>query len=449
MMVAPQRLAQAEGRWLPELFDPKLACVLDVPLRSPTLGDLGRISEGYRAEAVGINSLSDMGPVYRPGNIQAMHLVPGSEHLCSPGADLPQCLHPGDVVVTKAAPPRAALVPELVHRHPVDGNCMILRGLPPALALWVAWCLNQAPVGAYLAIMSGRGMIPRISQSALGELRLPAPPSEVVKWAQATLPLLEEAYALHQRRDQLLADVHAAVAAAAKSLDLIDDLHDGQWIRGELMPVTSLLPSHVHLSAQQHRLRVEGGWQRLSELIVSQATSRQRLAAAPDGASYIRLGDVAHDGTIANHLGSEAPQPITRVFAQPIQVYEVLLATIVTAPRAAVVDAAIAGKTFVTDQWVRLRFRETPGAWAMILGSPTIADQMRRMAVGTIAQYANPADLLDLLVPPVLLEVRQEWDRRERQITERRRAWEHQWDEACAQGHELFTVAHRISGASA
>ncbi len=449
IQVPPERIAQADSRWQPELFATDLACVLDVPSRMPTLGDLSQIIEGSRGDPPDAAASRVSGPMYRPGNIQAMHLVPSPEHLSSPTVDTRQCVQPGDVVVTKNAPPRAALVPELAHRHPADGNCLILRGLTPSFALWAAWCLNTSAYGTYLTIMSRQGPLPRITQATLGEVRLPEPPAAVVSWAHVALPLTAEAYALHQRRGQLLAEVHAAVVEAAKPFALPDDLNGGQWIRGDLMPVASLLPSHVHLSAQQHRLRVEGGWQRVSDLVIAQASSRQRLAVAPAGASYLRLGDVALDGTVATNLGGEVPQPITRVFAQPVQTNEVLLATIVTAPRAALIDAAIAGKAWVTDQFLRLRFQETPAAWAMILGSPPIADQMRRMAVGTIAQYANPADLLALLLPPIPLAQRQDWDRRERQITERRRTWDVQWGESCARGDELFRAAHRILGATA
>jgi hypothetical protein len=441
--VPPQRLAQAEYRLQPELYADALACVLDVPAHAPTLRDLATIAEGWRGTAIDNDDADALLPMYHTGNIQCMRLVPGSEHLRAPTTNLAQSLLPGDVVVTKFVPPRAAVVPELAHRHPADGNCMILRGLTPTWAMWAAWCLNQPPVGTYLSITSGRGFILRINQGALGELRLPEAPAAAMPWANRMMILAGEDYALHQRRAELLADVHAAVADAADALTLADDLHGGQWISGNLVPISSLLPAQAHLSAQQHRLRHDGGWLSLSDLIVPQATSRQRLATAPAVGSYIRLGDVAHDGTIATHLGSECPQPVSRVFAQPIQAHEVLLATIVTAPRAAVVDAAIAGKAWATDQWVRLRFRETPAAWAMILGSPTIAEQMRRMAVGTLAQFANPADLLELLVPPVPLERRLEWDRRERQLTERRRAWEQQWSEVIARGQELFASTYR------
>lgn len=443
-----QRLAQAEYRLQPELYVDELACILDVPSRTPALRDLAIISEGHRGMTSEDGEADDLGPMYRPSNVQVMRLVPSSEHLHAPTTNLPQSLLPGDVVVTKLAPPRAAVVPDVAHRHPIDGNSLIVRGLTPTMAIWVAWCINRPPVGAYLSITSGRALIPRINQGALGELRLPEAPAAAMPWANRMSYLSGEDYALHQRRAELVAEVHAAVAEAVATVLLADDLHDGQWIPGALVPVTSLLPTHVHLSARQHRLRQEGGWLSLSELILPHGASRQRLTAAPETGSYIRLGDVDHDGTIAAQLGRDCPQPVSRVFAQPIQAHEVLLATIVTAPRAAVVDDAIAGKAWVTDQWVRLRFRETPAAWAMILGSPTVADQMRRMAVGTIAQFANPSDLLGLLLPPIPVERRQEWDRRERLLTERRRTWEQHWAEICSLGDDLFASAHRGSGAT-
>jgi hypothetical protein len=156
----------------------------------------------------------------------------------------------------------------------------------------------------------------------------------------------------------------------------------------------------------------------------------------------LRLGDV-DDGMLIHPPPPGASDPAAaRVFEEPLRQGEVLVSTLVSKPRLGYVSAAPPGDVRVTDHWQRFRFRETPGAWALVLRTAAVSDQLRRLARGAVQQFAHPGDLLRLLVPVPPLRLREEWQVELERCHRQQRALEVEWEALWAQALTLFRAGH-------
>jgi hypothetical protein len=149
-------LAAAPG-WSPAYFTGTGAVALRAGLTGQKISDFGGfVLEGWRASetpgALSFDARAVTTPIYRQANIGRLHLLLGAQHWDPPQITGRWCVQPGDVVLNKLAPIRAAFVPANAKRHPVDGNSLIVRGLPFPQAAWVAFCLNQHELSMPLQI---------------------------------------------------------------------------------------------------------------------------------------------------------------------------------------------------------------------------------------------------------------------------------------------------------
>ena len=90
----------------------------------------GGSSKGWRVsetpKALDYDPRAGATPVYRQASIGCLRLQLSAQHWVSPQIEGRWCVRPGDVVLNKLAPVRAAFVSPAAKRHPVDGNT--LRG---------------------------------------------------------------------------------------------------------------------------------------------------------------------------------------------------------------------------------------------------------------------------------------------------------------------------------
>ena len=98
------------------------------------------------------------------------------------------------------------------------------------------------------------------------------------------------------------------------------------------------------------------------------------------------------------------------------------------------------------DHWVRLRFRETPGAWALVLDSPPIHAQLQQLGIGTARQFVTPAMILNLVLPDIPREMRLEWDAFLRSWQRERRDLDRQWLDLQRDCYRLLCRTHTIYG---
>src|SRR5262249_3364641 len=130
-------------------------------------------------------------PIYRMSNVSELELRLGPEHCIPPAGSDRRCVRPGDVVVTKGGPIRAALAPSQIFRHRADANCYVIPRLNQAAGFWVALCLNQLPYTEYLTRKSGAAIVPRVRMAVLREAPFPEQPAGVEALSHKVLDCLD------------------------------------------------------------------------------------------------------------------------------------------------------------------------------------------------------------------------------------------------------------------
>lgn len=375
-------------------------------------------------------------PVYRQGNVQPLRLELDRGHWVSPRIEGRWCVRPGDVVVNKAAPVRAAFVSPTARRHPVDGNTLIVRGLSRSDAAWVALCLNHTEYERLLLL--GSGTFDRVGLKALASLRVPPAPPEIDGLSSRLCDALDDATLVSEALHRVHAEANDLTSAAATT---VPPLRAGVFFARSGVAHDSWLPSSTALRAEQAELGVELGWVAIGEL--ASWDVRVRLMNAPEGALALRVRDVGEDLLVAPAADAAADLDNGRSLATPLVPGDVLLSTLGSSFRAAYVDDDVPKHTFPTDGWVRVRFRETPAAWALLLSTEALRSQAERLAVGSVQQFVPPEALRSLRVPVPPREVRDRWQRAVERHHAQRRAHDRQWAALVDEMHAVFEVAHR------
>lgn len=375
-------------------------------------------------------------PVYRQANIKPLRLQLGAQHWASPQIEGRWCVRPGDVVVNKLAPVRAAFVSPAAKRHPVDGNTLIVRNLSRAEAVWVALCLNHAGYERLLFLASG--VLDRVGLKALAALRVPSVPPEMDGLSARVRDSLDEqtlvGEAMHHVRTEA-GELTGAVPTTTRPL------RSGAFFARDAVTHESWLPSATALRAEQTRLVEDLGWAAIAELAAW--GDRARLSHAPEGARALRLRDVGEDLFVAPSDDAKEDLIPSRTLARPLVPGEVLLSTLGSSFRTAYVDDDVPQNTFPADGWVRVRFRETPAAWALLLSTDALRSQAARLVVGSVQQFVPPEALRSLRVPVPPREIRDRWQRAIERHHAQRRTLDRQWAALMSEMTALLETVHR------
>lgn len=389
--------------------------------------------------ALAYDSRAATTPVYRQVNIGRLCLQLGVQHWDSPQIVGRWCVQPDDVVLNKLVPLRAAIVSPNAKRHPVDGNVLIVRGLSRSEAAWVALCLNQPGYEQLLLIESGA--LRRVGLGALGCLRVPQVPAQMDGLSARLRDALDEQMLASETLHRIRIEANEATSTARTQPH---NLGIGAFFSCDALTNDSWLPSATALRAEQTALAEELGWVAIADL--ASGEDRARLTHAPAGAQALRLRDVGEDlfVTPADHVKEDIVA--SRTLAKPLVPGEVLLSTLGSSFRAAYVDDDVPPNTFPVDGWVRLRFRETPAAWALLLSTEPLRAQAARLTVGSVQQFVPPSALLSLQVPMPPREVRDRWQRAVERHHAQRRIQERQWAAMLDEMTALFEAVHRPFG---
>lgn len=375
-------------------------------------------------------------PVYRQANIKPLRLQLGIQHWASPRIEGRWCVRPGDVVLNKLAPIRAAIIPPAAKRHPVDGNSLIIRDLSRAEAAWVALCLNHAGYERLLLLDSG--VLDRVGLKALGALRLPPIPPEMDALSARLRDALDEQTLAGEAMHHVRTEANTLTGTAPTTTR---PLRSGAFFARDSVTHDSWLPSAAALRAEQEALVEELGWVAIGELATWD--DRSRLAHVPESARSLRLRDVGDDLFVASGEDTNEDLVPARTLAKPLVPGEVLLSTLGSSFRAAYIDDDVPRNTFPTDGWVRVRFRETPAAWALLLSTDALRSQAARLAVGSVQQFVPPDALRSLRLPVPPREVRDRWQRAVERHHAQRRAQDGEWAALVREMTALFSAAHR------
>jgi hypothetical protein len=170
----PWSVLLRERHWDPHIYCGPGGLVALAARPTATLDQFGAFcAEGWRPTKPQDSNLekaspSENPPLIRQANLGVLRLDPGPEHWQPPPLMGVWCADPGDVVLNKMPPLRAAWVTAELPRHAVDPNCVLVKGLPRPTAFWLAVCLNQSPYQEYLLRASGAAA-PRVRLGALRE----------------------------------------------------------------------------------------------------------------------------------------------------------------------------------------------------------------------------------------------------------------------------------------
>lgn len=445
-------LLYTEEVWGADLFCSAAVHILLGQGRRVTLRDLGgSCAEGWRVstnrEASDYDERIERTPVYRQANLEPMRFKVDLEHWRSPNvevADEEWCVRPGDVVLNKLVPIQAALVTDRTYRHPVDANCLLIRGLDRIESAWVAFCLNQKPYEAYLTQHQGLAVLPRASLRELRQLRLPPPPENMRRLGEEFWGLNDAYLETEERIVRCMEEVEAYIQADQEQLDNLAPagLGTGRFFPEEAIE-DSLLPTHVDNAYVRQQLKQKLQWQPVVELSIMDGGSRERLNQHVGNIPYLRLSDVDRDLMVKN----VEPMPVaqaTRIFKRPLGKGEVLLSTFAANPRVAFVDKSFEEKVYVTDHWERLRFSETPAAWALILNAQPVRQQIEGLAMGTAQQFIYADRLKRLLVPVVTQDKRHQWEQVVLNHHRRKRELNQKWQAVWQETQMVFNEVHKL-----
>lgn len=434
-------MVDAAPGWLPAYFTGDAAVALRAGVNGRTIGQMGgQVIEGWRASgtpgALGYDPLVATTPVYRQGNIEPLRLQPSGTLWSPPGINGDWCVRPGDVVLSKFAPVRAAFVSPAARRHPVDGNTLIVSDLPRAVAAWVAVCLNQP--GYERLLLLGTGLMDRVGMKALASLRLPAAPPDMEGLSARLADALDD--------ELIVAEPMRDARAAAEQMTspgatVSRPVGEGSFFSREAMSTDNWLPRATGLRAELAQLAAALGWRALGELATTD--DRARLMESPDHARVLRIGDVGDDLFAA--VGDDAAGALipSRTLAGPLVPGDVLLSTFGFNLRAAYVDEGMSPHTFPSDGWARFRFRDTPAAWALLLSTDAIRAQAGRLAIGSVQQFVPVEALRTLRLPVPPAEILQRWQRTVERYHAQRRAQQQRWSALVNELNALFEATHR------
>jgi len=456
--------------WTPSVFlSGPFRAVADGRVGAIHMGKVSEVTEGKRithemtrTPSLGIpESLtpdvdSAKEVTYRQAHIRGLEVVPDPEQWFQKPRGTSASLQPGDIVVTKLPPVRAAMVTEELLQHPVDQSCIVIRGLDTPTAVWVAVCFNHPAYGDYLLGLSGFGILPRVGVRTLRELRLPGPPdlfkplaSDIKKEVDTRAQLRRAISELqkgvsdwvgNEGGEELETEAEVQFQRPSWSTHVAAESIDWSWA-----------PQHVAVGVLQSDIFRHAGWIPVSDVLDRQPHDRRRLSSSPPRRlRLIRLADAESSIMPACQWQEVTPALAFRVYRRPLAEGEVLVSTLGTSPRLLFAGAEPPGDVFLVDHWERLLFSETPGAFALLMNASPVSGQLRRMAVGSARQFVRAEDIQQLRIPQVPRELRERWDRSARGIIAAWRKSCDRWEYLMAQADRAFQRVHvRASAAEA
>ncbi len=319
------------------------------------------------------------------------------------------------------------------------------------MGFWFTLCINQPAFGEYLVRKSGAAIVPRVRADVLGSVRLPRPPAGSKSSVAALTRALRSELTAKSKLFRFLATVREEVASRMpeSAFDGGDDETVATtWYRFfQTADIDdSLVPGHVAVSGYQRRLKQDAGWKSIRNLTMADGWGGNRVTDSAGGVRTLQLSDVGDDLTV---LKSEVRSDVSasrRVYAEPLHLNEVLLSALVSRSRVAFVGNKPAKPIHPTDHWHRLRFHETPGAWLLCSVIRKIHEQLGRLAIGTVQQFAPPWTIRKLVLPDIPLETRIKWDAFLRRWQQRRLELEGEWVGLVADAYGLLRDTHRDCG---
>ena len=348
----------------------------------------------------------------------------------------------GDVLLSKAPPVKAAWVAPSVGHRLFDATCYAIRNLNSSQGIWLTFCLNQRQYTSALLRRSVASSSPRINSKQLRQFPIPNLPAGFDLLADGIVECMDQRALSSLELLQLQRDVAQYVDSlipdpAIQSVE--DHALAMTWYRpfSAALIEDSLLPNHVKAGVFQQILRSSGDWQPIKNLVSMSHGRGERLPKEVRHYLSLRLSDVGTDLRVPGNL-APGQAGNRNVYAAPLAAGEVLHSLLATNPRTVFVSETPSTTIFPTDHWVRLRFNETPGAWALTMQTEPVARQLRSMTTGLTQQFAAASAVEQLVLPPIPLAIRMSWDGRLRRLQRQRDELDAIWQELVDRVYKLL-----------
>lgn len=355
---------------------------------------------------------------YRMRHVGEMELAVDSARMEQPSiSGLNSCIEPGDVVIRRVGHISAALVSTYHRRHPVDANIAVLRGLPNRQAVWVALCLNQPIYRSYFEQPGAIGSMVRLGLKQLSSMPLAPRPSSFDKLADQFWQQYERLIRADDRLQQLREHVSRWVSDRVPERPLMEHANELQaqyFVARDLGNVLS------YAAAEQNRLfreLVEDyrciPLSRLAEVNPEGPTAKEPVR------SIIKIGDIG--GQLDIQLADSASHASRwRYHKRPLSPQAVLVSSFVQEPKVGMFTEALPVTTFASEQLVVLNFHRTPGAYALLLETGLVRQQIARLATGTVQRFAHPDQFKQIVVPPIENSIALKWHHHLTEIQQQR-----------------------------
>jgi hypothetical protein len=413
----------------------------------PRLGAFAECVDGWRVSTNPASNAYDprveTAPIYRLRHIEPMELRTETEHWRPPAiAEESFCVQPLDVLLRRVGTVAAAPVSELHHRHPVDANLGIVRGLTVGQALWTAYCLNQPHYRDFLEASGSITALVRVGLRQIAEMPIAPKPDTVDALAERYFAALsranqslEQLFRLRETVEEWLADQWPDL------LPLLDAQHEGH--RWHWFAVEDLDDRFDMTAAEQRRLarklQETGSAAPLGSL--ARINPREPRASRPPQCRALRLADLDPHFGISEHL-PDRQQMAWRTQTRALAQYDVLISSFAGDPRVAFVPDPATGCILPTEQIITLCFHRFQGAYALLMESALVRAQWARLATGSVQHFVPPASASQLTVPipePVLAAA---WHHELLEIMAKRRTAQRQIDEALSAVGRLYATLH-------
>jgi len=385
--------------------------LLDLSQRDSATGEYVSLTcgEADRQRAKQLSAVVDHDLVYHMRHIEDMRVQPEAHLMAQPVLDdIEACVSPGDIVLRRVGSAMPALISSYHRRHPIDANMAIIRGLPSRERVWLAYCMSQPLYKSFLEQPFAITTLVRVGLKRLAAMPVAECPPAFYGLADDYLNLYDALMRAEDKLHQLRAQVNEWVRAA-----LPNGLnHSAELINKEgAEPISGFFSAQdigaqlslgaTQQSALARRLVEEAGFVRLTQL--AEINPKSSLKS---GDTSLSQGGVLKIGDLDGQLDFRQPKAKAgddgwRFHKRPLSQFDVLVSSFVQEPKVAIVQTEPAESTRASEQLAVLSFHRTPGAYALLMDTPLLRQQIAGLATGTVQRFVQPK-MLDQLVLPVL-----------------------------------------------
>jgi len=418
----------------------------------PRLQRLGaQCLEGWRVSTNPLSQAYDprieTAPAYRLRHVTPMVLETETSHWQTPQiSGEPYCVQPFDILVRKVGEVKASLALPRHGQHPADGNLAIIRGLHSEQAVWVCWCINQPLYRAFLEKTDTLSPLIRLGLKRLREMpvaRLPEAFKPLARQYAALSEQLAEAYfQLHTLREEVVHTVERWQPEPEQSLDVSSNDHHwrARWFKPADLGDAWLMPYTEQRALARKCLQEYDAYPitslaRINPVIKTEATSK---------AYVLRIRDLNDNIGIATDLA-----PIEefdwRCRNTALQGNDVLVSTIASDSRVAFIDNP-KQTIFPSQQLVTLAFHQHQAAWALVMETPFVQNQLASLASGSVQQFIPPHLFERLVLPPIADHLAERWHRHAQRALGKATNASKGLDDLTLPMNKVFEQAHQWTG---